>query len=322
MAKYRIMTFDGGGTLGALSLQLLNRLAEENPALISRTHVFAGNSIGSFTALALASGRSPKETLQYFEDEILPAFSTSRPGGPVFNQQLPYSGFIKAVRNFFPPGLRLKDVRKRIVVPSFKLYSPALDRWTPVLFHNFPGSPYLNEKVSDVILRSSGAPATQRAYQNYVDGYVVATNPSTVSIAFAVGKANVPLDQIAALSIGTGEAPTRLRRDTRGWGMVSAENIRPENLKNLPPNWGVLLDRSPNEPLLPFLQMISGGNGYYESMVSANLLGDRFFRLDPRIPNFSKTDPSVVPAVIEIANKTNLQPANTFIEKNWNDSAK
>lgn len=70
--------------------------------------------------------------------------------------------------------------------------------------------------MSDVILRSSGAPATQRAYQNYVDGYVVATNPSTASIAFAVGKANVPLDQIAALSIGTGEAPTRLRRDTRG----------------------------------------------------------------------------------------------------------
>lgn len=78
MAKYRIMTFDGGGTLGALSLQLLNRLARQNPKLISRTHVFSGNSIGSFTALALASGRSPRETLQYFEDEILPAFSISR----------------------------------------------------------------------------------------------------------------------------------------------------------------------------------------------------------------------------------------------------
>lgn len=77
MAKYRIITFDGGGTLGALSLQLMNRLAKQNPTLISRTHVFSGNSIGSFTALALASGRSPKETLQYFEDEILPAFSIS-----------------------------------------------------------------------------------------------------------------------------------------------------------------------------------------------------------------------------------------------------
>ena len=77
-------------------------------------------------------------------------------------------------------------------------------------------------------------PATQRAYQNYVDGYTVATNPSTASIAFAVGKAKQPLDQIAVLSIGTGEEPTRLRRDTKGWGMVSADNIRPENMKNLP----------------------------------------------------------------------------------------
>lgn len=153
LTTYRIVSFDGGGTLGALSLQLMNRLAQQTPELISRTDVFSGNSIGSFTALALASGRSPKGTLQYFEDEILPAFSVSRPGGPVFNQQ--------------------------------------------------------------------------------------------------------------------------------------------------------------------FLQIVAGGNGYYESMVSSHLLGNRFFRLDPRIPNFSKTDPTVFPALIDIANKTNLQPALRFIEKNW-----
>ena len=100
--------------------------------------------------------------------------------------------------------------------------------------------------------------------------------------------------------------------------MVSANNIRPENLENLPPNWGVLFDHSPNEPLLPFLQLVSNGTSYYESMVSSHLLGNRFFRLNPRIPNFSKTDPSVFPALIEIANKTNLQPAVQFIEKNWN----
>lgn len=318
MTRYRIITFDGGGTLGALSLQLLNRLVRQKPQLIRRTNVLAGNSIGSFTALALASGRSPQETLQYFKDKILPAYSVSRPGGPVFNQQLPYSGFIEAVESFFPPDLRLKNLKKRIVVPSFHLFSPELNRWNPVLFHNFPGSPYLNEKVSDVILRSSAAPATQRAYQNYVDGFVIATNPSTASIAFAVGKAKQPLGQIAVLSIGTGEAPIRLRRDTKGWGMVSADNIRPENLNNLPPNWGVLFDRSPNEPLLPLRQLVSNGTSYYESMVSSQLLGDRFFRLNPRIPNFSITDTTVFPALIRIANNTNLQPAIQFIEENWN----
>ena len=151
-----------------------------------------------------------------------------------------------------------------------------------------------------------------------MDGYTVATNTSTASIAFAVGKAKQPLDQIAVLSIGTGEQPTQLRRDTKGWGMVSADNIRPEDMEDLPPNWGVLLDRSPNEPLLPFLQIISGGSSYYESMVSSELLGDQFFRLNPRIPNFSKTDPSVVPALISIANKTNLRPAFQFIKRNWN----
>jgi patatin-like phospholipase/acyl hydrolase len=296
----------------------LNRLAKQKPRLISRTHVFSGTSIGAFIALSLASGRSPEKTLQFFKNKILPSYSVSRPGGPVFNQQLPYSGLIEAVETFFPPDLRLKNFKKRIVVPSFQLYSPELNRWNPVLFHNFPGSPYLDEKATDVILRSCAAPATQRAYQNYVDGYVVASNPSTAAIAFAIGKAKQPLDQIAVLSIGTGETPTYLRRDTRGWGMVSSNNIRSENLENLPPNWGVLFDRSPNEPLLPFLSIVGNGNSYYDSMVSSLLLGDRYFRLNPRIPNISKNDPSVVPALIEIANRTNLQPAVQFIDKNWN----
>ena len=117
LTKYRIMSFDGGGTLGALSLQLLNRLAQQNPKLISQTNVFSGNSIGSFTALALASGRTPKETLQFFKDKILPAFSVSRPGGPVFNQQLPYSGFIKAVRTFFPPVSSPQRLKKTNCCP-------------------------------------------------------------------------------------------------------------------------------------------------------------------------------------------------------------
>jgi patatin-like phospholipase/acyl hydrolase len=73
------------------------------------------------------------------------------------------------------------------------------------------------------------------------DGYVITTNPSTASIAFAVGKAKQPLDQITVLSIGTGEAPIRLRRNTKGWGMVSANNLRPKNLKNLPPNGAMSL---------------------------------------------------------------------------------
>jgi uncharacterized protein len=314
LAKYRILSFDGGGTLGALSLQLLKRLARQSPKLISRTNVFAGNSIGSFTALSLASGKSPKETLKFFKDEILPAFSVSRSDGLVFNQQLPYSRFIEAIETFFPPNLRLKNLKKRIVVPSFQLYSPELNHSNPVLFHNFPNSPYLNEKASDVILRSSAATVT---YQNYVDGFVVTTNPSIASIAFAMNQERKSLDEIVALSIGTGEAPLQLRRDTDRWGMVSIDNMRPKNLENLPTNGESLFDRRPSELLPLFLQLVSNGSDYYESMVSSLLLGDRFFRLDPKTPNFSKTDPSIVPALIKIANKVDLQPTIQFIDKNW-----
>lgn len=304
------MSFDGGGTLGALSLQLLNRLARQSPKLISRTNVFAGNSIGSFTALSLASGRSPKETLKFFKNKILPAFSAAKSGGLMFNQQSPYSHFIEAIETFFPPTLRLKNVKKRIVVPSFQLYSPELNHSNPVLFHNFPDSPYLNEKVSDVILRSSAAPVT---YQHYVDGFVVTTNPSSASIAFAVNQEGTSLDEIVALSIGSGEAPLQLRKDVDRWGMIGTDNIR----ESLPTHEESIFNRRPNELLPLFLQLVSSGNDYYESMVSSLLLKDRFFRLDPKIPNLSKTDPSVVPTLIKIANKTDLRTTVAFVEKNW-----
>jgi uncharacterized protein len=308
------MSFDGGGTLGALSLQLLNRLTRQSQNLISRTNVFAGNSIGSFTALSLASGKSPKETFKFFKNEILPAFSVSRAGGLMFNQQSPYTHFTHAIETFFPPNLRLKNLKKRIVVPSFQLYSPELNRSNPVLFHNFPDSPYLNEKASDVILRSSAAQVT---YQNYVDGFVVTTNPSTASIAFAMNQERISLDEIALLSIGTGESPLQLRRDVDRWGMIRAENIRSKNVEDFPPNGENFFDRRPNELLPLFLQLVSNGSDYYESMVSSLLLRDRFFRLDLKIPNLSKTDPSVIPILIKIANKTDLRSVVEFVEQNW-----
>ena len=59
MSKYRIITFDGGGIRGALSITLLKRLYEKLPYVIRTTNLFAGTSTGSFSALGLANGLKP-----------------------------------------------------------------------------------------------------------------------------------------------------------------------------------------------------------------------------------------------------------------------
>ena len=58
MAKYRIMTFDGGGVRGSLMAALVRRLTEEFPNLLDQVDLFAGTSTGSVVALSLASGIS------------------------------------------------------------------------------------------------------------------------------------------------------------------------------------------------------------------------------------------------------------------------
>ena len=48
---------------------MLEQLVEERPTLLDEVHLFAGTSVGSIVALALASGHSPTEVRVLFERE-------------------------------------------------------------------------------------------------------------------------------------------------------------------------------------------------------------------------------------------------------------
>ena len=55
---YRILSFDGGGIRGIVTLAILKRLETAFPNLIANTDLFAGTSTGGIIALALAAGKS------------------------------------------------------------------------------------------------------------------------------------------------------------------------------------------------------------------------------------------------------------------------
>lgn len=46
MGRYRILTFDGGGIRGALSITLISRLHERFPDFVKSTDLFAGHLHG------------------------------------------------------------------------------------------------------------------------------------------------------------------------------------------------------------------------------------------------------------------------------------
>jgi uncharacterized protein len=155
LAKYRILSFDGGGSLATTGITLLNRLANESPEVLQNTDLFVGNSAGGVIALGLASGKTSQQIMHstYFSvptarsiyTDIQNPFALNRP--MLFNRNR-----VERIRELFPDNPRFKDLKRRALIPSFEGIGPEGGRWGPVFYHNFPGSPMGNARVIDVAI--------------------------------------------------------------------------------------------------------------------------------------------------------------------------
>src|SRR5213079_261368 len=65
---YRILSFDGGGIRGLVTLAILKRLEAQIPNLIKRADLLAGTSTGGIIALGLAAGKSVDELISLYQD--------------------------------------------------------------------------------------------------------------------------------------------------------------------------------------------------------------------------------------------------------------
>src|SRR5262245_31998659 len=65
---YRILSFDGGGIRGLVTLAMLKRLETAVPGLIANTDLFAGTSTGGIIALGLAAGKPVEELISLYQD--------------------------------------------------------------------------------------------------------------------------------------------------------------------------------------------------------------------------------------------------------------
>jgi uncharacterized protein len=216
--------------------------------------------------------------------------------------------------------MRLGDLtRSPVVVTSFQLdYQPASESsdmrsWAPKLFTNLPytirvsdGSftqipnPDMDERIVDVAMRTSAAPLELPIYQSFygepgrsgfVDGGLVANNPSMITLAAIVGAiangwADMPaqpagdtLKEVLMLSIGTG-------RNLIG----TAQYLEPE-FDNGSAAWGYqkwLFD--PSNPLVLVDAFLQGGNEAAAFQCRILLGEDNFERLNVPIKNFLVPD--------------------------------
>jgi patatin-like phospholipase/acyl hydrolase len=309
MAKYRILSIDGGGIRGIIPVILLERLgaAAGMPVWIDSADLVAGTSTGGLIALALAAGKSLAEIRDVYTGRGAEIFDRSLwrivlSLGSLIGAKYDVENLERVVEPFFGSTTRLADLRRRVLIASFDLDSAGRSRlgrtWKPKLFHNFPGPDSDGEELAwKVGVRTSAAPTYFTPYDGFVDGGVYAANPSMCALAQTQDPriAGGPkIDEIVMLSLGTG---------------VSFQHIAAKS-----PDWG---DAQWIEPLLGI--MLDGVSGIADYQCH-QILRDRYFRLAPAFPAGTTVAMDAVaqgPYMIGFAQSVDLADAAAWLRSHW-----
>jgi hypothetical protein len=194
--------------------------------------------------------------------------------------------------------LRLGDLSKKVLITSFDLDNApvtpdTLRTWKPKFFHNFPGPDSdADQKVVDVALRTSVAPSYFPIYQGYIDGGVVAGNPSMCALAQALdpGTGGQQLVDIVLFSLSTGRYRQYLESMDGDWGWVQ---------------WA-----------RPLISIILEGMADVVDYQCARVLNRRYFRLDPELPDpIDLDDYHRTPDLLAVAESVSLEKTLEWLSR-------
>jgi len=302
--RYRILSLDGGGIRGLLASRILERLAARRPEWIGAADLLAGTSTGAILAAGIAAGLGPDAISRIYAER----------GREVFDETLwdiadvdrlvraDYRNEnLKRVLTQIFGSRTLGELERRVVISAFDLDSGEPTRegvrsWKAKFYHNFdePGSTDRDERVVDVLMRSCAAPTYFPVYQGFVDGGVVANNPSMCALAQALhaDTGGQHASYVALLSVGTGANPRYLETMDGDWGYAQ---------------W--------LKPLVSIVLESGSGVADYECR---QILGKRYHRLNPVLPHPIGLDSVDDCDVLEqLAAAQPLDDAVAWLDANW-----
>ncbi len=219
--------------LSAKLLERLNAMKEFLPEV----KLFAGASTGGILALSLARGVSPTDMVRMYREQAAQIFGsrdaldalTGRADELFRADYDNRKGLRRALSPYFGEG-RLADLERRVLVATVDLSAPRDTgpgaRWKAKFLHNYPGETSDGDvTLMDAALRTTAAPTYFPSHQGFVDGGLVANNPSMCAVAKAI-KEGVLLEEIVLLSVGTGESPRSVEGERVDWGKTQwATNV-------------------------------------------------------------------------------------------------
>lgn len=297
MKKFKILSFDGGGVKGALSIEILIRLVNKFPNLLNEVDLFTGTSTGAIIAAFLAKGIPLKELNNLYTTKIAKdIFSPSKLNliRPKFNN----NSLKELINNYFQEDFKISDFKKYIFIPAFYLGDKEKNSWEPVFFNNLSINSTNDFIARDAILASAAAPTYFPSHKNYIDGGVIANSPTAISILSTLSSfPKYKIEDIVLLSIGTGNSPEKIIGKTENWGILQWSFHPFSKMKS------------------PLLALLMDGMSDLEDMYCKEFLKNNYFRINPRVPKFIELDDyKFIPYLRSVGNTCDLSKLNKFIE--------
>ncbi|MDY3560383.1 patatin-like phospholipase family protein [Gemmata sp. JC673] len=219
--------------------------------------------------------------------------------GARYSNDDPGAGLQKLVKAFVGTDTRLSLLPRNVLVTTLRLDGP--DGWQPLTLHNLPvpkgaagPTPVVDSHLLDAAMATTAAPTYFAPWKHTelgycVDGGVFANNPAALALSAALA-ARHDLQSISVLSVGTG-------------GVLNRYPI--DKLKVPPPNMGILAWMWPaavksfDTPEMPLLNAMLDGTAAADELVCRGMLGNRYRRIQPRLPEVIAMDEADAPDRLE-----------------------
>jgi patatin-like phospholipase/acyl hydrolase len=306
MAKYRVVSIDGGGIRGLVTTILLQSIVAtpgfEN--FLNSIDFVAGTSTGGLLALAIAHQIDlgeirdiyVKKGPKIFEDSWLDNLLDL---GKLLGADYDIKPLRDELQEMFG-NTSLGQLKKRVLITAFDLDNekPEGRTWKPKLFHNFAGPD--NDRAAlaaKVGLYTAAAPTYFPSVDGYVDGGVYASNPSMCALAQTQDKRYSPkpsLDDVVLLSLGTGTSLQYIKGRSHDWGYAQ---------------W-----------VKPLISLMLDGTAGIADYQCKKILRQRYHRLAPVFPEgvtVPMDDVNKIPDMIEFAEKLNIDETFAWLRKTW-----
>jgi patatin-like phospholipase/acyl hydrolase len=309
MAKYRILSIDGGGIRGIVTTVMMQRL-QSTPGLggfLDTVDLIAGTSTGGLLSLGIAHGLGLEEIRDLYVNDGPEIFDDSWIDNLLDLGKLRGADYkIAPMRRVFKKVLgeetTLGRLRKRVLITAFDMDnedSDVLNRsWKPKLFHNFPGDGNdRHELAYKVGIYTAAAPTYFPSVDGYIDGGVYANNPAMCALAQTQDKRYRPtpaLDEIVLLSLGTGRSLFYIRGKTLDWGYAQ---------------W-----------IKPLISLMLDGISGIADYQCQQMLRRRYHRLAPVFPpdvSIPMDDVEKIPYMIEFAEGLDLRSTVRWMRRHW-----